>query len=123
MWEGLSKSHFGRLFFAGTDSRGAFVMDFFMMLSICDVSEGPFWGACWVNCCMNMESEQNVEQIVENWFARHASKTTLEPVGPLKISQIFQKTRMASNTPSVPEGTVADIYIYIWGGPFNSVKK
>ena len=40
----------------------------------------------------------------------------MRPVDPFKtknsqISSYSKKTRMASNTPSVPDGTVADIYI------------
>ena len=112
--EGLSNSHFGSLFCPGTDSWCAFVTDFLQICVIVGILEGPLGERFVFIVARRWTLEKVVKHKCENGSARHAIRMTLVPVGAQKISKtskiskISKKTRMASNTPSAPEGTVAD---------------
>ena len=106
-------------YFSGRVSRCFSVMDFLQMFVIFDVCEEIFGERFVFIVARRWTLEKVVKHKCENGSARHAIRMTLVPVGAQKISKtskiskISKKTRMASNTPSAPEGTVADIYIYI----------
>ena len=55
--------------------------------------------------------------MIKKGSASYERKTVMEVGGPLKQKktrhQNIRNQDIASNTPCVPEGTVADIYIYV----------